>query len=140
MTAHAGWSGSFVGLLAVTVMAFAAGDAHAQDVQRQGDVPYLTGGVGLDEREAMEAKAAEEGMNLKVELTQRGGAFVSDVPIRITGADGSVRLEITTEGPWLFARLPAGEYRVRAELRGAVQEEPVTVPETGRASLIFAFR
>lgn len=109
----------------------ASAAAQTPAVQRQGDVAYVTGGVGLDERAQLLEIANREGMNLRLEFAEPAGAFVSAVAVTITDASGNVRLQVTTDGPWLLARLPAGEYRIRAELRGASREGTIQVTESG---------
>lgn len=100
-------------------------------VQHQDDVAYMTGGVGEEERETMVATARQEGFNLRLTFANPEGLFMAGVGVRITDADGAVRLETTSDGPWLFARLPAGEYGVRAEFTTGVREVSVSVPEEG---------
>jgi len=77
-----------------------------------GDVPYLTGGIGLGEREYMSSRAGA--YNLKLELAARNGEYLSDVEVRITDARGNKVLESTVDGPWLFARLAPDKYKVEA--------------------------
>ena len=108
-------------------------------VRAQGETPYLTGGIGLGERERLSEIALRERMNLKLVFAQRDGAFLSAIPVTITDASGTVRLQVTADGPWLFARLPAGEYRYRAERGAAVQAGSVIVPETGGVERVVSF-
>lgn len=89
----------------------AAGQAEAQ-VQRYEDVPYLTGGVSVEEREALAERAGQEGFDLKVVVATEEGIYLSDVMVRVRDAGGTLRLEAVTDGPWLYTRLPAGEYRI----------------------------
>src|SRR5690606_12997359 len=105
--------------------------AQLPTVERQGDVAYLTGGVGTQERAALEELAAREGMTLKLEFAEPEGAFVSAVEVTITSAAGEELLRVRTDGPWLFAKLPAGEYQVRTKYRDMERQAKVTVRETG---------
>ena len=124
--------------LVSTAVAALADDIHAQ-IQTQGSVRYLCGGIGFGEREALSAMASQEKMNLKLVFAERSREFLSAVPVKLTNASGAVVLNVTTDGPWLFAKLPAGEYHYRAERAGHVQSGSVTVPETGRAEVVVAF-
>src|ERR1041385_8467066 len=130
-------------VMAAAVLLFVGVPARADDirigVQTQGTVRYLSGGIGFGERERLSEMASHEKMNLKLVFDERNGAFLSAVPVKITDASGTVRLQVTTDGPWLFVRLPAGEYRYRAEHDGHVQSGSVTVPETGRIETVVSF-
>lgn len=128
--------------LASLVLPLAEGPRDASalqdpEIRQYGDVAYVTGGVGQDEREAIEALARAEGLNLRVVLAQPSGAFLSDVPVEVLDADGEVRLETDAEGPWVWARLPAGEYQVRARFAEGVQETGVEVGETGTTEIVL---
>lgn len=106
--------------LALLLAVPAGGHAQATDSARaEGPrvlhyegVPYLTGGVTLDEREALQEIAAREGFNLKVVVATADGSYLSDVEVRVMDSEDTLRLEATTDGPWLYARLPEGEYRI----------------------------
>ncbi len=82
--------------------------------------PYLFGGVGSDEREAMEARA--KGYNLKLVFAEKHGAFVSGVMVMISTAQGAEIDTLTTEGPWFYIRLPPGDYNVKATLKGQAKQ------------------
>lgn len=123
-------------LLAVPIgpaaTSLAGQEAGGPEVRRYGELPYMTGGVGEEEREAMEAIARREGFNLKLVLATREGTYLAGVPLRISSPDGTLRLEATAEGPWLYARLPAGEYRVEGLFPAGNRAATVTVPAEGR--------
>lgn len=59
------------------------------------------------------------------------------VPVRISSPDGTLRLEATAEGPWLYARLAAGEYRVEGEFPTGPRAATVVVPAEGRQQLVL---
>lgn len=130
-------------LCAVALLIFGSVPASSNDVRtelrNQGGVYYLSGGIGIDQRDELLKVASREKMNVKLEFAQLDGAFLSSVKVTISDASGTARLNLTTDGPWLFVRLPAGEYRVRAERNGNVQTASVTVAETGRAERLISF-
>jgi len=47
-------------------------------------------------------------------------AFLGAVPVKITDAKGRVVLDIKTDGPLLFLKLPPGRYTVSANVAGHV--------------------
>jgi hypothetical protein len=129
--------------LAAGALALAmAGAALAQDalppVQNFGGVSYLSGGIGLDESDAI--KAAEKDFTLSLLFAQtKRGEYLSDVKIGVKDKAGKTVLEAITDGPMLLARLPAGEYKVSAESEGVTQVKTVRVAGTGvtRAGFVW---
>jgi len=127
-------------LVAAAILFAAPDDGQAQTLQTQGDIAYVTGGVGFDEREALDAMADQERMNLKLVFAEPTGPFVSGVQVTIRNQAGEVVLQTQTTGPWMIARLPGGTYRVEAQLRGQTREFTVEVPATGRVQQVVAFQ
>jgi len=126
-------------VLTLFVRTAAQADNSGIAVRTQGEVRYISGGVGLTERQALNEMAARETMNLKLVFAEWKGAFLAGVPVTLTDASGVVRLRMTTDGPWLFVKLPAGEYKYRAARSGFVLTGTVTVPATGRAERLISF-
>jgi hypothetical protein len=82
--------------------------------------PYLFGGVGSDEREAMEARA--KGYNVKLIFAEKRGAFISGVIVELATAKGTEIVSLVTEGPWFYIQLPSGDYSVKATFKGATRQ------------------
>jgi hypothetical protein len=97
--------------------------------------PHLSGGVGKDEREQLEAAAKD--YNLKLIFAQSSGAFVADIQVTITDAAGSTVVDATSNGPLFFAKLPAGDYRIEATYAGIAKNSSATVPGNGQSVLDF---
>src|SRR5690606_2797019 len=71
--------------------------------ERQGEVSVLHGGVGAEDRAAMQAQAAD--YNLHLTFAAKGsGAYLSDVKVVIRDARGKTLVDTVTSGPWLYAR------------------------------------
>lgn len=110
--------------------------AEAPEPQSQGDVRFLSGGIGGSEREAIEAVGA--GYNLWLTLTAPGGAYLSDVDVTIASSAGAAVLRTTTRGPFLLVQLPAGRYRVEATQTGTRAElSSVDVPAKGQRRVVL---
>jgi hypothetical protein len=75
-------------------------------------VRYLVGGVGADERKMMEQLDAD--YNVKFVFANAFGDYISDVAVRIEDLRGKTVARLVTNGPWLYVKLAAGAYRVRA--------------------------
>lgn len=112
--------------------------ASAVEVQQNRGIPYVTGGVGQDERDTL--KSMEGQFNLALQFSAQGGAFLSGVRVEIQDRSGRTVLDALTEGPYFYAALPAGPYTVAASVEGQSTRRSVTVG-TGRITRAdFAWR
>lgn len=135
-----------------TAMAFAAtlglsaallpalSPANAQDSglepQRQGSVTWISGGIGQDELEALHA--AQSGYNLRLLFALQGsGEYLANVAVRVVNGHGDTLLDANSRGPFLYAKLPAGTYKVTASSEGRAQTRSISVPATGAAAQSF---
>jgi hypothetical protein len=75
-----------------------------------GSVPYLTGGVGQDERVCLEPM--EKDYNLKLIFALKSGQYLASPMITLQDKNGKDILHVRSGGPWFLAKLPAGEYKV----------------------------
>lgn len=123
----------FVLMLALAALPLAA----FGQTQVDHPVPYVSGGVGLDEREALLQEAKQEGYNLKVVAAVSGGAYLADVRVSIADGQGKQVLEAAMDGPWLFAKLAPGRYTVTASDGQQSQKRTVNVPAIGTREVIF---
>jgi len=103
--------------------------------QTQGEVTFVSGGVGFDERNEMQAIRADYNLHLLFSITGTG-EYLSDVQVLIRDAKGNVYLEAVSDGPMLFARLSPGRYLVTADHDGQLIQKWATVGKQ-RASLYF---
>jgi hypothetical protein len=98
---------------------------------------YLNGGVGTDERVAMQRLARQ--FPLRIEFSEReDGEFVADVPIVILGSGGNRVLELPKAGPMLYVLLPNGRYTVMARVGEVTETREVTL--IGRNGRDLQFR
>lgn len=112
--------------------------ALAQPVSHRGGngVSWLSGGVSEEERDAMRDSAAN--YNLQVVVAMEGsGAYRAGVPVAVEDSHGDRVLAVVTDGPWLFADVPPGRYRVRTD---DGQEKTVEVTAGGRSVVVFHSR
>lgn len=127
-------------LLVFVALAGPVCKAVAQEIEAKnyGGIAYMSGGIGLDEREQMERMG--EGYNLKLIFAVQQGNFVSDVQVTITDGSGKTLLAAVSDGPWLFAKLPAGAYTIAATHLGQTISKPAKVGASGRTqvSLVWA--
>jgi hypothetical protein len=100
-----------------------------------GSVPYLSGGVGLDEREVLNQTGRDYNLKLSFALTSRN--YLGDVAVEIRDSAGRVALEAISEGPWFFAKLPPGRYTVVVKCNENTQQKAVQVSGMGQSVLNF---
>ena len=104
--------------------------------QTQGEVTFVSGGVGGDERNAMQAIRADYNLSLLFSV-QGSGEYLSDVKVSITDSKGNTFLETVSDGPMLLASLKPGRYTVTADLDGQVAHKKAAVVGNKRTSLSF---
>ena len=98
--------------------------ACAQDAQ------YITGGVGSEQREEMKAQRGD--YNLLLTFADRDGELRAGVAVTVQDRSGRTVLEVPDAGPMVYARLPAGSYRVTASTAGREQVRTATVGRGAR--------
>ena len=98
-----------------------------------GSIPYLSGGVGLDEREDLSRMTRD--YNLKLSFAATGGDYLGDVAVEVQDAGGRLVLEAVSEGPWFFTKLPPGRYTVVVRAAGKSQQKTVQLSGRGQTVL-----
>jgi hypothetical protein len=99
-------------------------------------VQYLSGGVGLEQREYIASRAADD-YNLKLEFADRTGKYIAEVDVQIVDGYGNTVLQETSEGPWFFAQLKPGRYEVKASAAGRAFERSVVIGHGRSSKLLF---
>jgi hypothetical protein len=122
-----------VALMAAPAMA----QAGPEQAVTQGNVSWVSGGVGDPSVERMQAMSRD--YNLKAIFALKSGNYVADVPVVVTDAKGNKVIDTVSGGPWFLARLPPGTYRVSATFGGETLAQAANVLATGRRDLVFRF-
>jgi hypothetical protein len=115
--------------LATVALLLASAGVHAADV------PFVSGGAGLEERQQM--KDREREYNLKVVVAEVGGDYLADVKVVIESAKKVPVLDTEMDGPILLAKLPPGAYIVKATYEDKTFTKNVTVTSQGLRTLDF---
>jgi hypothetical protein len=123
-------------------LALGAGTALAAlpPLKHQGEVQYLTGGVGKDESDAIEQ--AQSKFPLALEFVQKAtphDEFVANVDVRVLDPHGRNVLDARADGPFLLAKVPSGEYTVKATYEGQTLEKKVRVSNHGSERAVFVW-
>ncbi|MFO7581081.1 hypothetical protein [Guyparkeria sp.] len=96
------------------------------------DIRYLTGGIGVAEREWLDRHGANYTQRLEFSRGERG-AFVSRVALTVRDRDGSVVFEAESDGPIMYVDLPEGRYRAEASYAGETREFSLNVRAGGQS-------
>lgn len=78
-----------------------------------GGIVFMSGGIGIGERDAMRTVAKDYNLHLAFVAGERG-AYLGGARVRIEDSEGRVLLDTQALGPWFYARLPKARYRVVA--------------------------
>jgi hypothetical protein len=115
-----------------------SGAASLVEKKTADGIPYITGGVGLEEREEM--MQMPRAYNLKLVFAVPEGNYLADVEVVISKSKGvPPLLKAMTEGPWLLVQLPEGEYEISANTCGEKKSQTVRVGESLR-TVIFRWK
>jgi hypothetical protein len=126
-------------MLASAAIALSAAQVQAVPVQEvQGQIAVLHGGIGEEDRAAMEQKSGE--YNLRLTFARKGsGSYLSQVRVVMRNAQGATVLDTIAAGPWLFARLPQGEFTVDATDEERTLSQKISIKGASRREWVFRF-
>jgi len=124
-----------LGLLGLAVTSVALSVTRGTSAQGR---PWVSGGVGIEEVRALEARRADYSLWL-VTAVKRSGAYLADVRIKITDADRRAVFEGVLDGPWLYVDLMPGRYTVEASFNGETQKTPTTIHSGDHRQVAFYF-
>lgn len=88
-------------------------------VQQEGSLRYVSGGIGIDERDELDKIAPE--FDIKVTLSTASGYLLGGGRIKIKDSEGNLLLDTTTDGPVFMLDAPAGTYIIEAVVDGRSQ-------------------
>ncbi|HEV2007521.1 MAG TPA: carboxypeptidase-like regulatory domain-containing protein [Burkholderiales bacterium] len=113
--------------LSVAPQSFSGDEIVSLQPERQGQVSFVSGGVGDDEAQAIKSMAANYPVEMLFVAKGNPNQYLANVKVLITDRTGNVVLDTTTRGPFLFAKLPPGRYSVSAEAEGGVKKQNIQV-------------
>jgi hypothetical protein len=134
-------TGAMAAALCMVTNAWAAMDADLPPEKTQGKVTYLSGGIGLDQQAAIKQAANEYPLELDfLENAEVRTVFTAGVQVTITDRTGEVVLDARSDGPFMLARLPDGQYTISADNTGRVETRRVTVERGKHRTVVFEWR
>ena len=101
-----------------------------------GAITYVSGGIGSDEAQYM--LSIRQDFNLRLLFAAKAsGNYVANVSVAIDSMAGASPTMLVSDGPFFYARLPDGVYRLRVTYEGATQTASVDLRQGRAASLQF---
>jgi hypothetical protein len=98
-------------------------------VQEQNGNQFISGGVGTEERDALQAMKGR--FNLELTMATPSGKYVGSTTLRIVSPEGKTVLDTQTDGPIFMAKLPPGQYTIQAEANGQKMTRTVSIGSGG---------
>ena len=100
-------------------------------------IPYASGGIGQESREALRASEGE--YNLMVILAVKDGHYLGGGALTVRDRGGKAVLEVDAEGPWTFAKLPPGRYTVEAKAGDTTRSKQVVIGKKGLKRVLLTW-
>lgn len=114
-----------------------AGDTPAEvAAMTQNGISYVSGGVGTAQQQALKSMRKDYNLLLTFAV-KKSGAYLADVKVKIQNAKGATLLDAVSSGPYFYARLAPGKYRVMAESKDKVLTQSVSIGKRGAKDLYF---
>ena len=100
------------------------------------DVTFVSGGISTDAVDHL--RAIQNDFNLKMVFALSSGEYLANVRVQVVDPSSrNVVLDTLSDGPWLLARLPAGNYEVSVTYGGLSERRVVAVAPTSLKTLDF---
>lgn len=107
------------------------------EIQNQGNISYVTGGVGLDESDEMEAM--RRSYNLRITSADKSGHFFGDTRIVVSDSRHHRLLDVTG-GPLFYVNLPNGNYTVEGFTGMQSKKQTVTIAGGKSVNIHFSWQ
>jgi hypothetical protein len=104
-------------------------------IQQQGNVSYVSGGVGQDESKVLERERSH--WPLSMQFTGPESDFLADVHVRIVDAHNNEVLQADSLGPFMLVKLRPGRYTVHATYKNRDQTKTVNIASKGSTQAAF---
>jgi hypothetical protein len=101
-----------------------AGTPFPMPIQ-QGEVTYISGGIGDDEIAAMKASAGA--YDLLVSNAEKDGSYTAGIDVVLRDGRGQVVLSAKNTGPLLYVKLAPGDYTLDANYHGVERVRDVAI-------------
>jgi hypothetical protein len=108
--------------------------------QRIGEISFVTGGASESDGVAFRQASGRYPLAIEVLRTSSGRPGpTTGAQVAVLRPSGEEVISTRAEGPYVLARVPPGDYVVRAELNGRVLSQDVSVMGAGTARAVITF-
>jgi hypothetical protein len=117
-----------------------AQDAPLPMTTTEGDVSYLSGGIGIDESTAMKNAASQ--YSLELVFSAKAGAsndYLANVHVKISGRAGKTVIDTVSQGPYFLANLPDGNYLIEVSSKDVAKTARMTLKKGSHQRLVFSW-
>ena len=100
----------------------------------------VTGGIPYEQIPSFQQARGQYSLN--IEVYEKAGAkneFTADALVKLFDRSGNVVLDAKTEGPFLWAKVPPGQYKLQTTLNGKMKESRVAINSSGSTRAIVVF-
>jgi hypothetical protein len=108
------------------------------EAQSYKGIPYISGGVGIDERSTLRTMAKKD--NVELSFAVQDKEYLGGAKVLIKDDKDHVVLEATSDGPLFYTRLPEGAYTIMATANGKTLIRKVRIPDKGETMVYFAWK
>lgn len=122
-------------VIAAPSIAFA--EEEALEPRFANGVPYLSGGIGYEEREAIDR--ARKNYNTKLVLAESSGSYISNVSLTVATVLGEPVVTLSGAGPLLLLQLPPGSYLVTTDYEGRKAQKRFDVSDNVAQTVVVAW-
>jgi len=123
-------------LLAGSLLAFPASAQVSMEPRTQGSVTYISGGIGFDDMEMLRELRPNYNLHLLF-ASQGSGQYLAEVRVKILDQKGETQLDAIADGPYFYAKVTPGKYKIVAESEGIALSKNVDVSGKGPVSESF---
>jgi hypothetical protein len=127
--------------LTFALNAMATPASHLPATHTQGEITYLSGGIGQTEADAIKHVARHYPLELEfLHKAKPKDEYLADVKVQIKDAHDRMVLDVTADGPFLLAKMPAGKYAVSAERNGKVEHREIEIGAKEHRRVVFEWQ
>ena len=123
-------------LLAGALVALPASAQVSMEPRTQGSITYISGGIGLDDMEMLRELRPSYNLHLLF-ASQGSGQYLAEVNVKILDQKGQMLLDAIADGPYFYAKVGPGRYKIVAESEGIALSKNVEVSGKGPVSESF---
>lgn len=130
-----------VSALTLALNAIGAPASDVPTAQKQGEVTYLSGGIGQTEANAIKHVAKNYPLELEfLAKAKPKDEYLADVKVEIKDAHDKTVLNATSDGPFLLAKMPVGKYTISADHDGKIEHRQIVLAAKEHRRVVFEWR